>query len=224
MAPVSVLVVDDHPLVRQGLRAVFDATADVEVIAEADNGVDAVRLCIEQRPDVALMDLQLPGVHGIEATRQIARAAPTTVVLVLTMFDDDDTVFAAVSAGAVGYLLKGADGADIVAAVRAAAAGQAVFGAPVAGRLKGWFDRTRPPREQPFPELSERERDILDGVAAGLSNTEIGARLYLSPKTVANNVTAILAKLHLAHRAEAIVRAREAGLGRGTSTNRPDGV
>ena len=224
MAPVSVLVVDDHPLVRQGLRAVFDATADVEVIAEADNGVDAVRLCIEQHPDVALMDLQLPGVHGIEATRQITRAAPTTVVLVLTMFDDDDTVFAAVSAGAVGYLLKGADGADIVAAVRAAAAGQAVFGAPVARRLKGWFDRTPPQRDRPFPELSERERDILDGVAAGLSNTEIGGRLYLSPKTVANNVTAILGKLHLAHRAEAIVRAREAGLGRGSNISRQDGV
>ena len=213
-AAVSVLVIDDHPLVRQGLRAVFEATGDVEVIAEADNGVDAVRLCVEHHPDVALMDLQLPGVHGIEATRQITHAAPATAVLVLTMFDDDDTVFAAVSAGAVGYLLKGADGADIVAAVRAAAAGQAVFGAPVARRLKDWFDRCQPRPQQPFPELTGRERDILDGVAAGLSNAEIGARLYLSPKTVANNVTTILAKLHLAHRTEAIVKAREAGLGR----------
>ena len=214
MAPVTVLVVDDHPLVRQGLRAVFEATQDVDVIAETDNGVDAVRLCVEQHPDVALMDLQLPGAHGIDATRQIAQAAPRTAVLVLTMFDDDDTVSAAVSAGAAGYLLKGADGADIVAAVRAAAAGQAVFGAPVAARLKGWFDHP-PERDRPFPELTDRERAILDGVASGLSNTEIGARLYLSPKTVANNLTTILAKLHLGHRTEAIVKAREAGLGRG---------
>ncbi len=214
MAPVTVVVVDDHPLVRQGLRAVFDATEDVSVIAESDNGADAVRLCVEQHPDVVLMDLQMAGVHGIEATRQIKQATPETAVLVLTMFDDDDTVFAAVSAGAAGYLLKGADGADIIAAVRAAAAGQAVFGAPVARRLKGWFERTSLRRDQPFPELTERERDILDAVAAGLGNVDIGARLYLSPKTVANNITTILAKLHLAHRTEAIIKAREAGMGR----------
>lgn len=210
----TIVLVDDHPLVRQGLRAVLDATDDLTVVAETDNGPDAVRLCVEHRPDVVLMDLQMPNGHGLDATVAVRRAAPGTAVLVLTMFDDDDTVFAAVTAGAAGYLLKGADGADIAAAIRAVAAGQAVFGAALAGRLQRWFDHPPKTRERPFPELTDRERDILDGVAAGRTNAEIGARLFLSPKTVANNVTTILDKLHLAHRTEAIVKAREAGLGR----------
>jgi DNA-binding NarL/FixJ family response regulator len=134
--------------------------------------------------------------------------------LVLTMFDDDDTVFAAVSAGAAGYLLKGAAGPDILSAVRAAASGQAVFGAALTTRLQSWFGRAPAPEAKPFPQLTDRERDILDGVAAGLTNAEIGTRLYLSPKTVANNVTTILDKLRVTHRTEAIVLAREAGLGR----------
>jgi DNA-binding NarL/FixJ family response regulator len=169
---------------------------------------------VEHRPDVVLMDLQMPNGHGLDATVQVRKTAPDTAVLVLTMYDDDDTVFAAVSAGASGYLLKGSDGADIVAAVRAVAAGQAVFGAALAARMQSWFGRGPAHREQPFPELTERERDILDGVASGLTNAEIGAKLFLSPKTVANNVTTILDKLQLAHRTEAIVKAREAGLGR----------
>jgi DNA-binding NarL/FixJ family response regulator len=210
----TIVLADDHPLVRQGLRAVLDSTDDIEVVAEAHDGDEAVRLCVEQQPDVVLMDLQMPGLHGIEATRRVRRAAPDTAVLVLTMFDDDDTVFAAVAAGAAGYLLKGADGADIVAAVRAAAAGQAVFGAALARRLQNWFARPSVAPEAPFPELTVREREILDGVAAGLSNPDIGRRLFLSPKTVANNVSAILDKLQVAHRSEAIVRARDAGLGR----------
>jgi len=210
----TIVVADDHPLVRQGLRAVFEATDDLVVVAEADNGPDAVRLCVEHRPDVVLMDLQMPNGHGLDATVQVRRAAPATAVLVVTMFDDDDTVFAAVAAGAAGYLLKGADGADIAAAVRAVAGGQAVFGAALANRLQAWFGRAPRSQEQPFPELTDRERDILDGVAAGLTNAQIGAKLFLSPKTVANNVTAILTKLQLAHRTEAIVKAREAGLGR----------
>jgi DNA-binding NarL/FixJ family response regulator len=209
----TIVLADDHPLVRQGLRAVLEATDDLEVVAEADTGDDAVRLCVEHRPDVVLMDLQMPGLHGLDATRQVTRVAPETAVLVLTMFEDDDTVFAALSAGAVGYLLKGANGVDIVAAVRAAAGGQAVFGAALAKRLSGWFNPGGAGRQAPFPQLSDRERDILDGVAAGLTNGEIGAKLFLSPKTVANNVTQILDKLQVSHRAEAIVRAREAGLG-----------
>lgn len=211
---IAVMLVDDHPLVRQGLRAVLDTTDDIEVVAEADDGRQAVRLCTQRAPDVVLMDLQLPGVHGIEATRQVRAAAPGTAVLVLTMYDDDNTVFAAVAAGACGYLLKGADGSDIVAAVRAAATGQAVFGVALAKRLQGWFASRPAAHEEPFPDLTAREREILDGIAAGLTNAEIGRNLYLSPKTVANNVTGILAKLQVGHRSEAIVRAREAGLGR----------
>ncbi len=211
----TIVLADDHPLVRQGLRAVLDGAEDLEVVGEAETGTDAVRLCVVLRPDVVLMDLQMPVLHGIEATRQVRRACPGTSVLILTMFDDDQSVFAAVAAGAAGYLLKGSDGPDIVAAVRAAAAGHAIFGAALAQRLRAWFERPPVDPDRPFPELSDREREILDGIAAGRTNTEIGGALFLSPKTVANNVTAILAKLHVAHRAEAIVRAREAGLGRG---------
>jgi DNA-binding NarL/FixJ family response regulator len=211
----TVVLADDHPVVRQGLRAVLEGTGDIDVLADAETGPEAVRLCVELQPDVIIMDLQMPGLHGIDATRQLRRAAPHTAVLVLTMFDDDQSVFAAVAAGAAGYLLKGSDGIDIITAVRVAAIGQAVFGQALAHRIQTWFDRQPTVGNQPFPELTERERSILDGVAAGLTNPEIGAKLFLSPKTVANNVSSILDKLHLAHRAEAIVRAREAGLGRG---------
>jgi DNA-binding NarL/FixJ family response regulator len=187
----------------------------LSVVGEASDGAEVVRLAAELGPDVVVMDLQMPGLHGIEATRQILAARPGTAVLVLTMFEDDDTVFAAVAAGACGYLLKGADGADIVTAIRSAAAGQAVFGAALAGRLSRWLAaRPAVPAPVPFPQLTERERAILDGVAAGLTNAQIGQRLFLSTKTVANNVSTILAKLQVAERGQAIVRAREAGLGR----------
>ncbi|MFI9602082.1 response regulator [Streptomyces sp. NPDC052043] len=209
---IRVLLADDHPLVRQGMRAVLDTVGDIEVAGEAGDGHEAVRRAVELLPDVIVMDLQLPGLHGIEATRQIRTRVPDAAVLVLTMFEDDATVFAAVQAGALGYLVKGADGADIVAAIHAAAAGQPVFGAALAGRLRTWF--VSPPQDGPFPELTARERDILDQLAAGLSNADIGRRLHLSGKTVANNVSTILAKLHLTQRSQAIVRARDAGLGR----------
>jgi DNA-binding NarL/FixJ family response regulator len=210
----TVLLADDHSLVRQGLRAVLSAAGDIEVVGEASDGRQAVALAVETGPDVVVMDLQMPGLHGIEATREILARRPSTAVLVLTMFEDDDTVFAAVAAGAAGYLLKGADGADIVQAVRSVAAGHAVFGPPLARRLRAWF--AAPPAAAPdvaFPDLTAREREILDHLAAGLTNAEIGDRLYLSAKTVANNVSSILAKLHLTQRSQAIVRAREAGLG-----------
>ncbi|MEV5009654.1 response regulator transcription factor [Streptomyces sp. NPDC056159] len=210
---IRVLLADDHPLVRQGMQAVLDTVDDIEVAGEAGDGLEAVRRAVELLPDVIVMDLQLPGLHGIEATRQIRTRVPDAAVLVLTMFEDDATVFAAVQAGALGYLVKGADGADIVAAIHAAAAGQPVFGAALAGRLRTWFV-SPPPQDGPFPELTAREGDILDHLAAGLSNAEIGRRLHLSGKTVANNVSAILAKLHLTQRSQAIVRARDAGLGR----------
>jgi DNA-binding NarL/FixJ family response regulator len=212
--PISVLLVDDHPLVRQGLHAVLTATGDIAVAGEAGDGDAAIELSAELRPDVVIMDLQLPGLHGIDATREIVARQPGTAVLVLTMFEDDDMVFSAMSAGAAGYLLKGANGADITTAVRAAAAGHAVFGAALAQRLRAWFAPSRQPQAAPFPQLTQREHEILDGVAAGLTNAQIGQQMYLSAKTVANNVSNILAKLQLAERAQAIVAARDAGLGR----------
>jgi DNA-binding NarL/FixJ family response regulator len=211
---ISVLIADDHPMVREGLRAVFAATDDVTLVGEAVNGTEAVTLARERRPDVVLMDLQMPELHGIEATRQVVTDTPGTAVLVLTMFENDDMVFAAVSAGAVGYLLKGADGADIVTAVRSAAAGQAVFGAALAIRLRSWFTTPPQPDRTTFPQLTERERTILNGIAAGLTNGQIAQQEFLSIKTVANNVSNILTKLHLSERGQAIILAREAGLGR----------
>jgi DNA-binding NarL/FixJ family response regulator len=217
---IRILIADDHPLVRQGLRAVFATTDDIEVAGEVSDGEDAVRSAVRLSPDVVLMDLQLPGLHGTEATRQIVSRRPSTKVVVLTMFEDDDTVFAAIQAGATGYLVKGADGSDIVAAVRAAAAGQPVFGAALASRLRRWF-ATPPPRDTPFSQLTARELSILDHLAAGLSNADIGRLLHLSPKTIANNVSAILGKLQLSQRTQAIVQAREAGLGRPDNPIRP---
>ncbi|MDX6277441.1 MAG: hypothetical protein QOJ72_1569, partial [Nocardioidaceae bacterium] len=164
----TVLIVDDHPLVRQGLLAVLGSADGVTVVGEAGDGNAAINLVTQLEPDVVLMDLQMPGMHGIEATRAILATRPETAILVVTMFEDEDMVFSAVAAGAMGYLLKGADGADIVAAVRSAGAGQAVFGAALAGRLRSWF--ASPPRRaaDAFPQLTDRERSILDGVAAGL--------------------------------------------------------
>ena len=210
---ISVLIADDHPMVREGLRAVFAATDDITVAGEAVDGAEAVALTAALHPDVVLMDLQMPNLHGIDATRQIVTDRPGTAVLVLTMFEHDDMVFAAVAAGAVGYLLKGAGGTDILTAVRAAGAGQAVFGAALAARLRSFF--AAPPAERrAFPQLTERERTILNGIAAGLTNVQIAQQEYLSVKTVANNVSTILAKLHLSERGQAIIVAREAGLGR----------
>ena len=208
----TVVLADDHPLVRQGMRAVIEAQHDIEVVGEAPDGADAVRICLETKPDVVLMDLQMPGLNGIEATKQVRTTSPSTAVLVLTMYDDDTMVFEAIAAGAAGYLLKGSDGTDIVAAIQSAAQGHAVFGAALATRLQTWFARPRP-KASPFPELTAREQEILDGVATGMTNAEIGAALFLSSKTVANNVSLILDKLHVAHRAEAIIKARDAGLG-----------
>jgi DNA-binding NarL/FixJ family response regulator len=211
---IRVVIVDDHQLVRQGLGAVLASDGGVAVVGEAADGRAAVELVVETEPDVVLMDLQLPELSGLEATRQILATRPGTAVLVLTMFEDDGTVHAAITAGAVGYLLKGADGEDILAAVHSAAAGQAVFGAALARRLPTLFAGGPASSAASFPELTERERLILDKLAAGLTNVEIGRALFLSPKTVANNVSVILAKLNLSERGQAIVLARDAGLGR----------
>lgn len=211
---IRVVIVDDHQLVRQGLDAVLASAADIALVGQAADGRGAVDVANAVEPDVILMDLQLPVLSGLDATREILAAQPETAVLVLTMFEDDDTVHAAVAAGAVGYLLKGADGEDILAAVRSAAAGQAVFGAAIAHRLQTFFASARQTSAAAFPELTDRERAILDRLAAGLTNVEIGRALFLSPKTVANNVSIILAKLNLSDRGLAIVLARDAGLGR----------
>ncbi len=208
------VVADDHPVFRQGLRVLLEDLG-VDVVAEAPDGTAAVEAVLRERPDVVLMDVQMPGLSGIEATRQLLERWPEARVLVLTMVADDEAVFAAIQAGALGYVLKGAGQAEIGRALEAVAAGQAVYGAEVAPRLRAFFTAGSGVVARPFPELSDREREVLDLIAAGLPNTAIAHRLFLSEKTIRNNVTSIFAKLAVRDRAEAVVRAREAGLGRG---------
>lgn len=213
--PVRVVVADDHPVFRGGLRALLATVPETEVVGEAGTGAEAVEVVLAAQPDVAVLDLHMPQLDGIEATRRIAEQAPDTGVLVLTMFDDDDSVFAAMRAGARGYLVKGADPPDVVRAVLAVARGDAIFGPAVARRLIDYFSASRQAQTPPaFPELTEREREILGLIAQGKSNPAIAHQLFLSPKTVRNHVSSIFSKLHVADRADAIIRAREAGLGR----------
>jgi len=209
---LRLLVADDHPLFRRGLRDALEATPGFEVLAEATNGAEAVQLATELSPDVVLMDLQMPEINGVEATRQILRARPDIHILVLTMFDSDSSVFAAVRAGAKGYLLKGSDQQDVERAIRTVAAGEAVFGTAIAARLVSYFDGNR---MRAFPELTPREHDVLELLADGLDNQAIAETLMLSLKTVRNNVSAIFTKLRVADRAQAMLKARESGLGRG---------
>jgi len=212
--PIRVLIADDHVAFRSGLAALLATADDIEVAGEASTGIEAVDAVMTRPPDVVLMDVNMPELDGVEATRRIVDVAPHVAVLVLTMHDDDETVFAAVRAGARGYLLKGAGRAELLRAVRAVAAGDAIFGPGVARRLMDYFARPVP-RADPaaFPELTAREREILELIAQGRSNADITATLVLSPKTVRNHVSNIFAKLQVRDRAEAIVRAREAGLG-----------
>jgi DNA-binding NarL/FixJ family response regulator len=213
--PVSVLLADDHPLYRRGLRQLLDGLDGVTVVGEVEDGEAAVEQAAALQPDVVVMDLNMPRVDGVSATRRLVAHSPHIGVLVLTMHEDDDSVFAAMRAGARGYLLKGADAAEIARAVQAVAGGEAIFGASVARRVLDWFAAPRSSAVQEvFPGLTEREHEVLDLIAAGRSNGDIAERLVLSPKTVRNHVSNIFAKLQVADRAEAIVRAREAGLGR----------
>ncbi len=214
--PIRVLIADDHPVFRDGLASLLDPLPEIDVVARARDGAEAVTLATEHRPDVVVMDGQMPEVNGIEATRRIVADRPGTGVLVLTMGEDDGTVLSALRAGARGYLRKGSEQDEIVRAITTVHGGGVVFGASLAARIA---DVLSPPvrPERPFPQLTERETEILDLIAAGRNNAHIAQQLYLSPKTVRNNVSSILAKLQATDRAEVIIRARDAGLG----TDRP---
>lgn len=210
---MRILIADDHPVFRFGLRALLEAQADMEVVGEAESGEEAVRMAETLAPDVLLMDVNMPGLNGIEATRQIAAVEPYPAVLIITMFDDG-TVFTAMQAGARGYLLKGAQGDETLRAIRAVANGEVIFSPGVAEQMMAYFARgMKTTIAVPFPELTSREGEILELLARGLTNAAIAEQLVLSPKTVRNQVSNIFGKLQVASRSEAIVKAREAGLG-----------
>jgi DNA-binding NarL/FixJ family response regulator len=210
---LRVLLVDDHPLYREGLATALAAAPDVEVVGEAADGEQAVALVEQLEPDVVVMDLHMPGMGGIEATRRVVGLRPRTAVLVLTMLEGDDAVFAAMRAGARGYLLKGADRQEISRALTTVASGEVVFSAGIASRVLQWFSTGGRAGVAPFPELTEREREVLDLVARGLTNAAIASRLVVSDKTVRNHVSNVFTKLHVGDRAAAVARARDAGLG-----------
>lgn len=222
MQRLSVIIADDHPMVRDGLRLAMLGLPGAEVVGEASTGTEVVELAGRLHPDVVVMDLHMPGLSGIEATREILRASPDVAVLVLTMYDDDSSVFAAMRAGARGYLLKGADQDEIIRAVRAVSRGEAIFGPTIATKLLGYFAASSGRRLAPvFPELTDREREVLELIAQGKNNTEIIRQLGISPKTARNHISNIFGKLRVADRAQAIVLAREAGLGRTPRSDPP---
>ena len=212
---VRVLIADDHPVFRDGLASLLATQPDVVVVATAADGAEAVRLCAELVPDVVVMDLQMPEMNGIEATRRIAETQPGVRVLVFTMGEEDGTVLSAMRAGARGYLVKGAGQDEVARAISTVHAGGLVFGSSLALRIADLLSGSAAPDRSAFPQLTERELEILDLIAAGRNNAQIASALYLAPKTVRNNVSNILAKLQATDRAEAMIRARDAGLGGG---------
>lgn len=217
MEPIRILIADDHPLFRDGLRVLLESVPDLQVLGEATTGNEVMVQAISLQPDLILMDIKMPGTNGIEATRRILQTSPHIRVLILTMFEDDESVFAAMRAGARGYLLKGAVQEETLRAIRAVASGEAIFGPAVAERLMHYFGSMRPrgpsASAQLFPELTDREYEILTLIAQRKSNADIAAQLVLSPKTVRNHVSNILSKLQVADRAEAMRAAWAAGLG-----------
>ncbi|RSN13054.1 DNA-binding response regulator [Streptomyces sp. WAC 05977] len=211
---LRVLVVDDHPLFRFGVCTLLANEPLVDVVGEAASGAHAISAASALRPDVVVMDLHLPDISGAEATRHIVAERPEVGVLMLTMADESESVFSAMRAGARGYLLKDAEPDEIIRAVHAVARREAIFGPDIATRVLGFFNHAQPSTDTVFPELTVREREVLSLIAGGHSNTAIASTLCLSPKTVRNHISNVFSKLHVADRAEAIVRAREAGLGR----------
>jgi DNA-binding NarL/FixJ family response regulator len=212
--PIRILIADDHPVFRFGLKALLEAEDDTEVVGEATTGLEAVALAAELAPDVILMDLNMPALNGLDATRRIMQTNPGASILVITMFDDD-SVFGAMRAGARGYILKGAEGEETLRAIRAVANGEAIFSPAIAQRVMQFLAQPSSPGAQAsFPELTAREHNVLALVAEGLTNSAIAERLVLSSKTVRNYVSSILDKLQVADRTAAIIRARDAGLGR----------
>ncbi len=213
MEPLRIVIADDHVFFRDGVRTLVEAAPDLELVGEAGTGDEAISLAASLQPDVILMDIRMPGTNGIEATRRIVQASPHIRVLMVTMFEEDQSVFTAMRAGARGYLLKGAQYDEMLRAIRAVGNGEAIFSPTVAARFLDYFGSMRPATPPAvFPELSEREREILGLIAHGCKNAEIADRLVLTPKTVRNHVSNILSKLQVTDRAQAIIRAKEAGL------------
>jgi DNA-binding NarL/FixJ family response regulator len=208
----TVVLADDHPAYRLGLAQMLDDVDGIELVGQAAHGEEVVRLGAELAPDVVVMDLRMPGIDGIDATRKLRDASPRTAVIVLTMFEDDNSVFAAMRAGALGYLLKGAEQDEIVGAIRAVGRGEAIFGPEIARRVIAHFAGMTGSAAVPFPTLTAREREILELIANGMGNAAIAQRLFLTLKTVRNHVSNIFVKLQVSDRAEAIVRARQAGM------------
>lgn len=215
MTNIRLMIADDHKLFREGIKALLAVTNDIEIIGEAEDGDSVLKQARELEPDVILMDINMPGLNGIRATEQILEKQPQTRIIMLTMLEDDASIFLAMRAGARGYLLKGADPQEVLSVIRAVAEGQALFGPAIATRLMNYFkELSAKPivSGTPFPELTERELEVLRLISQGLNNQEIARKLFLSPKTIRNHITNIFSKLQVADRAQAIVRAREAGL------------
>jgi len=218
MKPIRVLIADDHALFREGVHAILKSVPDIEIVGEAGTGQEAITLASDLKPDVILMDIQMPDLNGVEATQQILKTRPDVGIIIVTMLEDDDSLFSAMRAGARGYVLKGADKAEMLKSIRAAAEGEALFGPAIASRLLNFFhDNSSQLRNEsiptPFPELTEREREILACIARGDTNTEIANQLTISLKTVRNHVSSIFNKLQVPNRTQAAIRARDAGLG-----------
>ena len=218
MTAIRVLVVDDHTLFRDGLTAILMNVPDIEAVGEAGTGREAVTQVQTLAPDVVLMDINMPDLNGIEATQQVLTVKPDTGIIMLTMLEDNDSLFAAMCAGARGYILKGADKAEVLKTIRAVAGGEALFGPAIATRLTSFFQNSKGMTNQnevafPFPDLTEREREVLELIAAGENNQEIAQQLHISAKTVSNHISNVFNKLQVADRAQAIIKARQAGLG-----------